>query len=492
VSATSTLPKEPYVGPRPFRRDELFYGREDDASGLVDTLTAGRIVLLHAPSGAGKTSLIQASVAPMMAELGFQICAQVAPFNAVRVTTPVADGVVAENRYVASAVTCLVGHLPDAGRPEGWTLTQALDRLAAEPGAPDLQLLVLDQFEEILITDPTDFEGQLGFFRQLGHALDNRRRWALLAMREDFMGGLDRFLRYIPGQLRTTYRLDLLDTDAALRAIQLPPRLFDVEFTDDAALRLIHKLQAMRAGVNDERLVRPGSYVEPVFLQVVCDGLWRTLRASRPRPLTTITVDDVKSFEPLEQALGTYYSTVVREAAGGSVRDQREIRDWVQNRLLTKDGLRSQTQAAPAVSDPAAVLALLQERYLIRGDQRDNVTWWELTHDRLGEQILEDNRAWRVKNLEPWQRAAYDWHRGHHDERYLLGANALRTARSKRRRTEEFTELERQFLERSEAAIAKASRLKRSQARFNFLAVLTAVSIALNVVLVVLLVLVLN
>jgi hypothetical protein len=184
-------PENPYVGPRAFRAGELFFGREREAVGLTDTLVAGRIVLLHSPSGAGKTSLVQAEVVPRLAQHRFQICAQLGPrFAAVRVGLPLPEAAGNTNRYVASAVTCLLGdRLSSPSELQVWTLSSALDELAKEQQEPSQQLLVLDQFEEILTTDPTDFEGQRTFFQQLGEALDNDERWALLIMREDFMGG---------------------------------------------------------------------------------------------------------------------------------------------------------------------------------------------------------------------------------------------------------------------------------------------------------------
>ena len=48
----------PYVGPRPFETGETLYGRDWEVEELRDRLIAKRIVLLHSPSGAGKTSLI--------------------------------------------------------------------------------------------------------------------------------------------------------------------------------------------------------------------------------------------------------------------------------------------------------------------------------------------------------------------------------------------------------------------------------------------------
>lgn len=41
----------PYVGPRPFKRDEPLYGRDWETAELRDLLLTHRVVLLHSPSG---------------------------------------------------------------------------------------------------------------------------------------------------------------------------------------------------------------------------------------------------------------------------------------------------------------------------------------------------------------------------------------------------------------------------------------------------------
>ena len=54
----------PYVGARPYQQGETLYGRSRDQRRLLNQLIADRIVLLNSPSGAGKTSLIQAALIP--------------------------------------------------------------------------------------------------------------------------------------------------------------------------------------------------------------------------------------------------------------------------------------------------------------------------------------------------------------------------------------------------------------------------------------------
>ncbi len=48
--------REPFVGPRSFLPGEKLYGRDREIEELKDRLLASHVVLLHALSGAGKTS----------------------------------------------------------------------------------------------------------------------------------------------------------------------------------------------------------------------------------------------------------------------------------------------------------------------------------------------------------------------------------------------------------------------------------------------------
>ena len=63
----------PYPGPRSFQRGEQLYGRERETAELLDLLIAERIVLFASPSGAGKTSLVQAALIPVLEDEGFLV-----------------------------------------------------------------------------------------------------------------------------------------------------------------------------------------------------------------------------------------------------------------------------------------------------------------------------------------------------------------------------------------------------------------------------------
>jgi hypothetical protein len=474
------IERNPYVGPRPFRQGELFYGRERDTRGLADMLIASRIVLLHSPSGAGKTSLIQAEIAPWFKERKFQICVRGKPtFSALRVNEPPPEFPV-RNRYIYSVVLGLVGHLVD--RPADLGGTTLVDALAMLRTEQRYQLLVFDQLEEVLTLDPTDRQGQLEFFRQVGEALEDERRWALLSMREDYMGGLDRYLRQIPGQLRATYRLDFLDETPALRAIREPARQRDVQIDERAARKLYDDLRTVWVE-GPEQTPKPhrGPYVEPVLLQVVCHRIWRIMCKESKGGFRTVSLDDVKRIGPVNDAIRRYYADLVHEAAGRHVLVERTVRDWVGHQLITEERFRSQKRTGPPVTDPGRVLQTLQDGYLVRSDERAGTTWWELCHDRLIDPILEDNETWREQHLEPWQVTAVKWHASQESDRYLLPGDVARHAKRWLAKNDEYaTDVERRLVKRSMTRHAETNAMQGFAVRTQLLAWLLAGSLLLN------------
>ena len=203
----------PYPGPRSFQQGERLFGRQRETAALLDLLIAERVVLLYSPSGAGKTSLVQAALAPALAAEGFRVLPIMRPGLTPDQPAPGA------NRYVLSLLLGLEATRPEDAQTSlaelaGLTLADYLDRLPAPAeGVWHGDVLLFDQFEEILTADPTDRAAKLACFEQIGQALRDRNRWALFAMREEFVAALDPYLRPIPARFDKgrRYRLDLLE-----------------------------------------------------------------------------------------------------------------------------------------------------------------------------------------------------------------------------------------------------------------------------------------
>ncbi|MEZ4714133.1 MAG: hypothetical protein R3A44_43515 [Caldilineaceae bacterium] len=452
----------PYVGPRSFRANERLYGRDAELLELLDLLIAERIVLLYSPSGAGKTSLIQAALVPALAAEGFVV------HPPLRVSqTPPAGEVAGANRYLLSLLLSLEDEREDApprsaGELAQMTLVEYLDARSAAQGDAN-EVFIFDQFEEILTLDPVDKEAKVAFFQQVGDALRTRRpgqrgrdgaapgaqRWALFSMREEFIAGLDPYLRPIPTRLSNTFRLELLGVNGALEAVRRPAAAVNppVDFTPAAAHKLIDDLRMVRTqdvdGAVRETL---GPFVEPVQLQVVCRRLWEHLEPDD----IAIDVDDIENVGDVDTALRGYYRSSVENVASQTSTRERTIRDWAERQLITRQGVRGQVQQSPDRSNGLenAVIWKLVDTHLIRAEERRQITWFELAHDRLIEPVLADNAQWRDDNLSLLQRQAELWrNEGRPDGLLLQGQALVEAERWAAAHPHEMEEHEREFLQ---------------------------------------------
>src|SRR5947208_5271400 len=261
--------KNPYVGPQPLRQGDPIHGREREIAALRHLLLAERIVLLYSPSGAGKSSLIQAGLIPALGPR-FEV------WGPTRVNQTPPPDVVAANRFVWSAIQGMEQGLADIRPAEelaSMTLNQYVDaRLAAATGKTPI--LIVDQFEEVVRVDPLAGKAIDAFFEQLGEVLVNPRLWALFAIREDYLASLDEFARRLPTHLQTRYRIDRLRVGPAIDAILKPTERTHRKYAPNVAEDLVKalalvKVQQLGGGFVDT----PGMHVEPLQLQVVCFDL---------------------------------------------------------------------------------------------------------------------------------------------------------------------------------------------------------------------------
>jgi WD40 repeat protein len=489
MTAANNGATNPYVGPRPFRAGERLYGREREANHLVNLLLAERIVLLHSPSGAGKTSLIQAAVIPRLSALQLQVL-PVIRVNLDR-TEPSPDGA-SVNRYAFSTLMSLDEGRPDDQRtaPDPLANMRLAEYLAQWPrpvAGRDIEVLIFDQFEEVLILNPADIAAKADFFRQLGEALEDPRRWALFAMREDYVAALDPYVLPVPSRFANTCRLDLLNPDMARLAIQEPARRAGVTFEDDAAAQLVDDLRRVRVQQPDGTMAAQlGPHVEPMQLQVVCHRLWQ---AARPDPLH-ITAADIAALEGVDQSLvdeslASYYEQRVAQTAAETGTSERSIREWFDRKLITEGGVRGTVLMGKHRSGdlPNPAVRALIDAYLVRGEKRAGATWFELVHDRLIAPIRENNAAWFRANLSLLQTRADVWAQQGRAESLLLRGGELALAqRWARAHSPEVTPIEADFLAGSAEQEARALRLRRRNriiAALGALAALLAVLAAL-------------
>jgi hypothetical protein len=474
----------PYVGPRSLRFGETLYGREREVLALFDLLIAERIVLLYSPSGAGKTSLVQAALIPELMKEEFEVL----PVMRVNAESPpelqgTPKRTSGTNRYVLSALSYLEKELPKDQQtplPElaGIKFADYLDqgRIARGGGKP--KALIFDQFEEVLTLDPTDRLAKEEFFSEVGTALRNRERWAVFVIREEYLAGLDPYLQPIPTRFGNTFRLEFLGRAAALKAVQEPARKARVDFTDSAANKLVDDLRRILVQQADGT-VKPqaGLYVEPVQLQVVCSQLWE----KKPRyPGQEIREEDIRDLGDVDSALGGYYADKVRSVAGEAKVKERFIREWFDRQLITDQGIRGQVPLGPESSAGLGNHAIwpLVNAYLVRSEKVRGATWFELAHDRLIEPIRKDNATWRDANLSPLQRQAQLWNRQNRPDHILLRDEKILKEQEQwaSEHWDELTLTEKDFLAACQAARAAAKKEGQRKQLFRALVLVTVLS----------------
>ncbi|QEO78818.1 WD40 repeat domain-containing protein [Pseudomonas brassicacearum] len=409
--------KSPYVGPGPFDQDHTLFGRDAELEELQWRLIADRIIVLYSPSGAGKTSLLMAKNG-LIARVNDRLHA----ITGLRVGN-------GSGTDLSHNLLLQLAKYGDTPVTEQDTLESYVERLPIPEGEPSKRLLLIfDQFEEVFTCGASE-EQQRTLFKQLGALLSLERSppdplsstpkrsvWVVISMREEYFSWLDPFRDLIPTRLNHTFRLLMLGIEQAIEAVRRPAMAEGVDFPsedgEDAASLLVKRLGTKQARTPDGRQIcRESGTVEPVHIQVIWADLWQRLSDHSKQPVTRIQVADVRDF-PLGTPLQDYCDKALESAAEGKQRGKR-LRDWIDRRLLTLDGLRvARRVELDGKSDPRQdELAKLEAVHIIRQYSRDDGQWYELAHDRLASPIRRSIEAWRQANLAAWQLLARAWHR---------------------------------------------------------------------------------
>ncbi len=393
---TSTESANPYVGPRPFERNDSgrFFGRDQEASELLSLIVANRIVVLYAPSGAGKTSLLNAQVVSMLEDEDFEVW----PF--ARLRGPVLETIDPDDIYNIYTFYTLLSWAGDDADPTQLSQQTLTDYLDARPHSEDEfgyekpRLLIFDQFEEIFTAYPARWFEREGFFNHIQRALDDDPLLRVVfSLREDYVAQLDPYAPILHRNLRTRFRLERMRPEASLDAIRGPLNQTHRVFADDVAEKLVEDLRQVRVEtMSGETETVEGQYIEPVQLQVVCQNLWEDL----PDDVTTITHAHLQQFGNIDQALAAFYTRAVERAQPKSGLNEGDVRQWFEKSLITPAGTRGTVYRGTNQTGGMDNTAIdqLEDMHIIRGEWRAGARWYELTHDRLIDPIQKANRQW--------------------------------------------------------------------------------------------------
>jgi YVTN family beta-propeller protein len=102
----------------------------------------------------------------------------------------------------------------------------------------------------------------------------------------------------------------------------------------------------------------------------------------------------------MDRALEDFYEDAIFTAEKQTGVNERKIRTWCQQNLITKSGTRSMVHRGQGTSEGIEneVLDWLESKYLIRREWRSGASWYELTHDRLVTPMRNSNVKWKNAN----------------------------------------------------------------------------------------------
>jgi len=426
---------EPYVGPRPFglnkEDQERFFGRDDETEEIISLIYSHQLVLIYGESGTGKTSIFNGQVIPSLGRQGFEVFPNTRigigstnnnPIESFDNATKEISNV--SNIYIFNAIQSILSKLPSRKNADGSIdgdnksldiLTISLSTFLKEYYPPKTnsrqkhspQLLIFDQFEELFTFYPENWQKQQQeFFLQITEALNNNRHLrVVLIIREDYIAQLDPFKDILPEKLRPCYRLERLSENAAISAIKEPLEKViaasEIKEYYDEIHEIIEDLLKMRVetfGKNGRRTVEiKGSFIEPIYLQVVCQRWWRERIANKTNQ--SKINKNLHDFADVGKALQDFYEDAVHEATKQTNVSEDKIREFCEKKLITPNGTRGIVYQEEKITEglPNKVIEILDHKYLIRREIRSGGIWYELIHDRLIKPIKDSNRAQRYE-----------------------------------------------------------------------------------------------
>ncbi len=355
--ANPTYPDRPYKGLNYFDFSDraIFFGREAVAEELAAKLLRPeqRLTILHAPSGAGKTSLIRAGLIPRLLAKG---C------NALW-ATPIP--------YPASLYEPIAGLVPLGPEFDDVPLRDFLGAvtraLSVSPNSP--LVVFIDQFERAVEpganVDQSSLERDLAACAQATDDVLPVR--LVMAIRWDFVGPLHRFRCSLPSVLDHLELLDSLGPAQAREAIMRPAEGWGVRWQPEAAQAVIDYLAKGK--------------IEAPHLELICDQLFE--QAERDRH-SDITLADAQAHD-LEELHREYLR---REMARLS---DPELGWAVLKRLVTSAGLGQARLQADIVTALGAgsgdVVDRLVDRHVLRRKQVRIGKELEIAHETLAQEI---------------------------------------------------------------------------------------------------------
>ncbi len=492
------LPRR-YPGLKPFERSQqsVFHGRQDDVQRLSNLMLRERLVILFAKSGIGKTSLLQAGVAP---ELERQ------DYVPILLRTERSDRPILDNLGATLTATPERSGSDATGLRTGThqTLWEQLKRLEFDlDGLPATPVLIFDQFEETFTLSHTE-KSRNEFLNELADlangtmpealrsellqgfqsgeiSMETMQWWEqqpdlriVLSIRSDFLHMIDGMSRRIPSILKNRYQLLPLNREKARTAIVMPASASGAFtspkfcYTEAALTEMIDFLAgdstAEKEGFNhDGQGGLKRDEIEAVNLQIVCMDVEERVIDYQKEEDFEVTTDFYDGIEGLRLSIRNFYANQLRafpkayterllqksqQAVNLSALDQelnakqpQELQDMAQRLIeesLITPGNRRNSVVDDTLMDEYAVSmdfldTLVDKSRLLRKEPRLDDFYYEISHDTLLPAIIESRNRRRNKEKADLEKVAYESRIAEEEKRREAIELELKTTRKQRK-----------------------------------------------------------
>jgi hypothetical protein len=492
------LPRR-YPGLKPFERSQqaVFHGRQDDVQRLSHLMLRERLVVLFSKSGIGKTSLLQAGVAP---ELERQ------DYVPILLRTERSDHPILER--LASSLTATPEHSGQdttglrADTPQ--TLWEQMKRHEFDiDGLPATPVLIFDQFEETFTLSHTeksrnDFLNELADLAngtmpetlrsellqrfQAGEISMETMQWweqqpdlrIVLSIRSDFLHMIDGMSDRIPGILKNRYQLLPLNREKARTAIVMPASASGAFaspkfcYTESALSEMIEFLagdtSAEKEGYDPELQGNAKrNEIEAVNLQIVCMDVEERVIDYQKEENFEVASDFYNGIDGLRLSIRNFYANQLRAFPKAfterllqkaqlsaslsatdkelNAREPQELQDLAQRLIeesLITPGNRRNSVVDDTLIDEYEVSmdfldTLVDKSRLLRKEPRLDDFYYEISHDTLLPAIIESRNRRRNKEKADLEKLAYESRIAEEEKRREAIELELKTARKQRK-----------------------------------------------------------
>ena len=382
----------PWVGLASYKRQDAarFFGREKETRKLSELIQANYCTILYGQSGAGKTSLIQAGVCPMLSDMQFlPIPIKLDHSGTVSYAQQIMDRVREEIRGIDGEIEFPI-EIPVGvdDRSQAWLFFHTANFWNGQ-NYRITPALFIDQFEELFNLTSDLLEVQAFFdlvdellqmvppervseyFERNNIRLPYREKPAfrlLLSLREDFLARLEDYSYSIPALRRNRVGLASMNGQQALDVIMNPmPGLVE----RDAALRILSKVTAQE--VHDDPYYLEKLPVDSCILSLFCTEIYNRAAESGKDGITQDIIDQFGG-----NIIQTFYERNMEGISTASAR-------YLESHLLTTNGFRNTVALEDLVPDHVKMdeLRRLEENRIVRIETMNGTQRVEFTHDVL-------------------------------------------------------------------------------------------------------------